>query len=502
MDVVSGYELTRGSLPNGIQVVRDADAIRSFLSGPGPLAILDLPWVLLYLSVLAVFHWSLALLVAAGVLALTGLMVFNNQITRPIAARNIQASSARFGMAETTRRNAETIRALGMSRWHRRAWHEAEAAHLEANDRLAWLTSMIGGVGKAFRLLLQSAVLALGAWLVIEGRATGGIIIASSILSTRALAPAEQVIANWKQLVAARQALARLRDHFEAVPAQAEPMGLNLPSRELLLDNATAGPPGTSTLTLANASVRLLAGDSVAVIGRSGSGKTTLARAICGIWPLFYGSIRFDGATLDQWSSAQRGRIIGYVPQGIELMPGSLAQNIARFEPGADRNAVLAAARAAGVHDLIVSLDGGYDYMIGANGASLSGGQQQRIALARALYGDPFVLVFDEANSNLDFDGEQALGRAITAARSRGAIVIVIAHRASIIEHVSHVMVMGNGRIERFGPREEFARSGGPADDAAGRRVSPSPREDDLAVAETEAAKPPAGRDHVAEARS
>ncbi|WP_260924809.1 type I secretion system permease/ATPase [Novosphingobium sp. 9] len=482
MDVVSGFELTHGVLPNGIQIVRDADAVRSFLSGPGPLALLDLPWVLLYLLVLAVFHWSLALLVTAGALVLIGLMIFNDRATRATAMLNVQASSARFGMAETTRRNAETIRAMGMSRWHRRAWHDAETAHLAANDRLAWLSSSIGGASKAFRLLLQSAVLALGAWLVIEGRASGGVIIASSILSARALAPAEQVIANWKQLLAARQAMVRLRDHLQAVPVEQEPMGLDLPSHDLVLEAVACAPPGLRELTVSGASFRLQAGDAVAVIGRSGSGKSTLARAICGIWPVRHGSVRLDGATLDQWSGPQRGRIVGYVPQGIELLPGTLAQNIARFEPDADRDAILAAARAADVHDLIVGLEGGYDYVIGANGASLSGGQQQRIALARALYGDPFLLVLDEANSNLDFEGERALARAIASARARGGIVVVIAHRASIVQHVSHVLVMGNGRIEQFGPRDSFMRR-----DVGERGSQPSPVEEDLAMAEADA---------------
>lgn len=456
LDVISRYELRQGAMPNGTQIVRDVDTARAYLSGPGPLAILDLPWIVIYLLILSVFHWALGLLALFGVCVLVSLMLLNNRMTAPLALATMRTGARRAGLADATLRNAETLKALGMANARRTEWHAVEAEYLRANDRFSYISSTMSGSTKAFRMLLQSATLALGAYLVIMGSATGGIIIASSILSSRALAPVEQVIANWKGMVSSRQALERLRDLLQAVPYQVEPMGLELPKSTLAVTAVTAAPPGTRSATLADANFKLSAGEALAVVGRSGSGKTTLARAVCGIWPALRGSVRLDGATLDQWPPDQIARIIGYVPQSIELFEGTIAQNIARFRADADREAILSAARAADCHDLIVRLDGGYDYLIGPQGGGLSAGQQQRIALARALYGDPFLVVLDEPNSNLDYEGEMALGMAIKRVRERGGIVLVIAHRPSVVAHVSHIMVMSGGRIERFETREEF----------------------------------------------
>lgn len=456
LDVLSRHELTRGAMPNGTQVVRDVDTIRACLSGPGPLAVFDLPWILIYLAILAVFHWSLGLLALAGVLVLVALMVINNRMTGPLAQEAMLTGARRSVLADATLRNAETLMALGMAGSRRAEWYAAETEYLRANDRFSAISSALSGSTKAFRMLLQSATLALGAWLVIRGSATGGVIIASSILCSRALAPVEAAIANWKAIVSSRQALERLRRLLEAVPCRVEPMGLELPRAALTVAGAMAAPPGTRTVTLADISFLLAAGDALAVVGRSGSGKTTLARMVCGIWPVLRGSVRLDGATLDQWSPDQISRIIGYVPQSIELFEGTIARNIARFRHDADRDAILEAARAADCHDLIVRLEGGYDYLIGPQGGGLSAGQRQRIALARALFGNPFLVVLDEPNSNLDHEGELALGEAIGRVRQRGGIVIVIAHRPTILTHVSHIMVMNNGRIERFETRAEF----------------------------------------------
>lgn len=455
-DVITRYEMLRGPMPAGTQIVRDIDTIRGFISGPGPLAFLDLPWIVIYLLILFIFHWSIGVLAMAGVFLMVLLMILNGRLTEPLARETVRASAHRFQLADNTQRNAETLRALGMGSARRQMWHDAEEGLLRANDRLAFISSNLSGVTKAFRQLLQSATLALGAWLVIDGSATGGIIIAGSILTARALAPVEQVIANWKNMVSARQAQTRIADHFQAVPPMEEPMGLELPKEQLVLQGVTSGPPGARVVTVADVNLKLNAGDALAVVGPSGSGKTALARVVCGIWPALRGTVRLDGATLDQWSSDQVSQIVGYVPQAIELFEGTIAQNIARFRPDADREAVLAAARAADCHDMIVRLPDGYDYRIGPRGGNLSAGQQQRIALARALYGDPFLIVLDEPNSNLDYDGEAALGVAIRKARERGGIVVVIAHRAQVVAHVSHIMVMNSGRVESFETKEEF----------------------------------------------
>lgn len=456
LDVVSRYELDRGAMPNGTQIVRDVDTVRTYLAGQGPLAILDLPWIVVYLLILSVFHWSLGLLALFGVLVLVGLMIVNDRMTGKLALETMRTGARRIALADSTLRNAETLKALGMAKARQSEWHGLEEDYLRANDRFSYIASTISGCTKAFRMLLQSATLALGAYLVIEGSATGGIIIASSILSSRAVAPVEQAIAHWKGLISSRQALSRLHDLFGAVPYRVEPMGLELPRENLTVSGISAAPPGTRTLTVSDVSFRLDAGDALAVIGRSGSGKTSLARVVCGIWGALRGSIRLDGATLDQWSTDQISQIVGYVPQSIELFQGTIAQNISRFRQDADREAILNAAKAADCHDLIVRLEGGYDYLIGPHGAGLSAGQQQRIALARALYGDPFLVVLDEPNSNLDFEGEAALGAAIKRIRDRGGMVVVIAHRPSVVAHVWHIMVMGNGRVERFESREAF----------------------------------------------
>lgn len=456
LDVISRYEMARGPMPGGTQIVRDIDTIRGFLSGPGPLAFLDLPWIVVYVLILFIFHWSIGVLALIGVAVMVILMYFNSKLTEPLARETVRAGALRFQLADNTLRNAETLKALGMTQARRMAWHEAEENLLVANDRLAFISSNLTGISKAFRMLLQSLTLALGAYLVIAGDATGGIIIAASILTARAVAPVEQVIAHWKNMVQSRQAQQRIVEMFQVIPEQAEPMGLEAPSKNLTLQTVTSGPPGARIVTVADVSLQLKAGDALAVVGPSGSGKTALARVICGIWPALRGSVRLDGATLDQWSTDQIGRIVGYVPQTLELFEGTIAQNIARFQPDADREQVLAAAKAADCHEMIVRLTDGYDYRVNPRGGNLSGGQLQRLALARALYGNPFLIVLDEPNSNLDYDGEAALGVAIRKARERGAIVVVIAHRPQVVAHVSHIMVMNNGRVESFETKEDF----------------------------------------------
>lgn len=456
LEVISRFEMLHGPMPGGTQIVRDVDTIRTFVASPGPLAFVDLPWVLVYLLILFIFHWSIGVLALLGLILLIGLMLLNSRMTTPLALETVRAGSQRIKTADSAYRNAETIKALGMTNATRQMWHEAESEYLAANDKLAMINSNLTGITKAFRMLLQSATLALGAYLVIDGSATGGIIIAASILTARALAPAEQVIAHWRNMTASRQAQSRILEVFAAVPAREEPMGLEPPSETLTLQQVASGPPGARMVTIADVSFQLSAGDAVAVIGPSGSGKTALARVLTGIWPALRGSVRLDGATLDQWSSDQLTSIIGYVPQAIEMFEGTIAQNISRFQANASREDVLAAAKAADCHDMIVRLKDGYDYRIGANGGNLSAGQKQRLALARALYGDPMLIVLDEPNSNLDYDGEAALGIAIRRARERGAIVVVIAHRAQILAHVSHVMVVNSGRVESFESREQF----------------------------------------------
>ena len=303
-------------------------------------------------------------------------------------------------------------------------------------------------------MLLQSAVLGVGAYLVINQEATAGIIIASSILSARALAPVDLAIANWKGFIAARQSWHRLNQLLVLFPEYTAPMTLDAPCKTLTVQSASIVPPGDQKIVVQDANFTLKGGSGLGIIGPSGSGKSCLARMLVGVWQPVRGKVRLDGATYDQWSPEALGEHIGYLPQDVELISGTIADNISRFSTNARAEDVIAAARAAGVHELIVSLPQGYETSIGEQGMLLSGGQAQRIALARALYGEPFLVVLDEPNSNLDAEGDEALTRAILGIRARNGIVIVIAHRPSAIAGLDLLMVMNNGRQVDFGTKE------------------------------------------------
>ena len=313
----------------------------------------------------------------------------------------------------------------------------------------------LGSMSKVLRLLLQSAILAVGAWLVINQQSTAGIIIAGSILGARALAPVDLAIANWRGFVGARQSWQRLSKLLGHLPPQTAPMPLKPPAHTLVVQNAAVTPPGQHKIVCQDVNFTLQAGKALGVIGPTASGKSSLARLLVGVWAPGRGTVRLDGATLDQWSPEALGRHIGYVPQDVELFNGTVAQNISRFDDPPDPDAVIAAAQAAGVHDLIINLPDGYETVVGEQGSALSAGQGQRIALARALYRDPFLVVLDEPNSNLDAEGDEALTRAILGLRARGAITVVVAHRPSAIAGVDYILIMAKGRQQQFGPKEE-----------------------------------------------
>jgi ATP-binding cassette subfamily C protein len=334
-------------------------------------------------------------------------------------------------------------------------WNEANNKYLASQQRASDVAGGFGSLSKVLRMMLQSGVLAVGAYLVIYQQATAGIIIAGAILSARALAPVDLAIANWRSFVAARQSWHRLTELLTLLPAQTEPLALRPPAKSLAIESATVVPPGGDRIVVQDVSFALQSGNGLGIIGPSGSGKTSLARMLVGVWQPVRGRIRLDGAALDQWSSEALGRHIGYLPQDVELLSGTVAQNIGRFAETPNAEAIIAAATAAGVHDLIVGLPKGYDTQVGDGGTALSAGQAQRIALARALYGNPFLVVLDEPNSNLDAEGDEALSRAIMGVRARGGIVVVIAHRPSAIASVELLLMMNQGRAQAFGPKEE-----------------------------------------------
>jgi ATP-binding cassette subfamily C protein len=454
-DIVVQLPLRSRMPGDGLAPLRDLDQIRSFLVTTGPLALFDLPWMPVYLLICFLFHPWIGIAAVCGAIILTSLTLFSEFMTRKPSRMTMLHVGTRNGLAEAGRRNAEVIRAMGMAPRMGKVWGEANAKYLASQRQTSDVAGGLGAISKVLRFALQSGVLGLGAYLVIQQQATAGIIIASSIIVARALAPVELAIANWRGFVAARHSWRRLSDLLVGTDQGDAPMALPAPKSNLVVENVIASPPGVQRLVVQDVSFTLKAGQGLGVIGPSASGKSSLARLIVGVWQPARGKVRLDGAALDQWSAAELGPHIGYLPQDVELFAGTVAQNIARFEPDAPSDAVIAASQAAGVHDMIVRLPEGYETQIGESGAVLSAGQRQRIALARALYRDPFLIVLDEPNSNLDSDGDKALTQAIMRARARGAIVIVVAHRPSALAGVDQVLAMLNGRPHALGPRDE-----------------------------------------------
>jgi PrtD family type I secretion system ABC transporter len=448
---------TRGD-GDGLQPLRDLDQVRSFLAGGGPSALFDLPWMPIYLGICFLFHFWIGVTALVGALALVAVTVLTEIRTRGPTKAHARFSVSRNSLAAEGRRNAEVLHAMGMRRQAALRWREANQRYLAAHEAANDVASGLGGVSKTFRAILQSLVLAVGAYLVINQESTAGIIIAGSILTARALAPVELAIANWKGFIAARQSGRRLDQLLELLPKESKPLALPPPSEALIVDRIHVAAPGSENLILNDVSFNLSSGQGLGIIGPSGSGKSSLARALVGVWPLFRGRIKLDNASLDQWSSEALGRHIGYLPQNVDLFEGSIAINIARFDPKATPVAVLEAARAAGVHDLILSLPNGYETKVGEGGMALSAGQRQRIGLARAFYGNPFLVVLDEPTSNLDAEGEEAFTEAILSMRRRGGIVVIIAHRPKALDGIDHVLVIAEGRVQSFGPKQDVLR--------------------------------------------
>jgi len=455
-DAIVRLPLKIGGRGEGAQPIRDLDTVRGFLSGAGPSALFDLPWMPIYLAICFLFHPYIGLTALAGAIVLVTLTVVTELRTRGPTRSATQFAMARNALLDSSRRNAEAITAMGMTGRIAQRWNDLNRSYVAESGRAGDVAGGLGAASKILRLLLQSSILAVGAWLVIHQESTPGIIIAGSILGGRALAPVDLAIANWRGFVAARQSWKRLAQLLGYLPARGEPMPLQPPAKTLVVHNAAVSPPGEHKIVCQDINFSLAGGKALGVIGPTASGKSSLARMLVGVWTPARGSVRLDGATLDQWSPEALGRHIGYLPQDVELSPGTVAQNIARFEHPPQSEAVIAAAQAAGVHELIVNLPDGYETAVGDNGRGLSAGQAQRIALARALYRDPFLVVLDEPNSNLDAEGDEALTRAILGVRARGAIVVVVAHRPSAIAGVDYILVMAKGRQQQFGPKEEI----------------------------------------------
>jgi PrtD family type I secretion system ABC transporter len=434
---------------------RDVDVVRGFLGSQAPVAFFDLPWMPLFLGFVYLLHPVLGLVTLAGAVVLISLTVATELLTRRAGSETHQAAVLRSTLADSHVRNADILRAMGFGGRAVARFEKANSRHLALQTKTSDISGSFGGIAKVLRMMLQSALLGLGAFLTIKGELSAGAIIACSVASSRALAPIDSAIGNWKVIAAARRSFGRLKQTLAAAEDGSHIMLLPKPCATLKVENITVVAPGSGTVLVGEINFELKAGEALGLIGPSGGGKTSLAKGIVGVWPLLRGKVRLDDADLDQWRSDVLGEHIGYLPQDVSLLDGSIAENISRFEAEPDVRKIITAAKAAGIHEMIARMSEGYQTELGPSGTSLSAGQRQRIGLARALYGDPFLIVLDEPNSNLDSQGEAALGEAIEGVKARGGVVIVIAHRPKALAAVDYVGVVQGGKLIAFGPKDK-----------------------------------------------
>jgi len=439
---------------NAGQALQDLTNIRQFLTGNALFAFFDAPWFPIYLAAIFLFEPSLGLFALAGSVVLVALAFINERVSKkPLAEANTMAITSTT-LATNNLRNAEVIESMGMLPNLMQRWFKLHARFLQLQAEASEKAGIVTAITKFVQVSQQSLILGYGAYLAVEGRITPGMMIAASILMGRALSPVQQVIVVWKQWSSTRSAYERLAELLKNYPARKAGMALPKPAGFVSVESVSAAPPGTQVAVIKNLNFALQPGDTLGVIGPSGSGKSTLARLLVGVWPAGMGKMRLDGADIFQWNKDELGPHIGYLPQDIELFAGTVSENIARFgEIEADK--VIEAAKRAGVHDMILHFPKGYDTVLGEGGAGLSGGQKQRLGLARAMYGDPSLIVLDEPNSNLDEFGDQALVRAIQDLRERGKTIVLITHRSSVIGITNKLLLLRDGAAQMFGPTNE-----------------------------------------------
>ena len=453
--------LERAALRTGPQrgSVADLDAIRTALGSPGLLALLDLPWTPVFLLGIFIFHPTLGWLACLGGGLLIGVAVLNQLLT----ARKTRAAGEIAAQANSLARQAteggELAWSQGMTQTLSDRWTQTQDQAVEVSLMASDWTGSFSSFIKAFRLFLQSAMLAAGAWLVLQGQMTAGAMIAGSILLGRALAPIEMLVGQWSMFQRSWQGWRDIRALLEDMPDTPAPMTLPTPEPRLEIASVTYLPSPKERPVLQAVSLSLAPGEGLGVIGRSGSGKSTLARVMVGLLRPVSGEVRLGGATLDQFGPEALGRHIGYLPQEVRLFDGTVAENIARMQSDAPPQAIIDAAHKARMHDVILSLPQGYDTRIDTSSAQLSGGQKQRLALARALYGDPVLLVLDEPNSALDADGSEALNAAMAAMKSDGKSVIIMTHRPTAISACDRLLVLDEGKVAAYGPRDDIIKS-------------------------------------------
>ena len=438
--------------------LRDLESIQRLLSGPAPFAFFDAPWTPIFLFAIFTFHWMLGTLAVVGGALLIVLTWLNQRLSRDLQQDANIASSQSEGFTEAIRREGETVQGLGMRRAVLGRWRKLRGRSLEKTIGASDRTGIFSTASKTLRFFLQSMMLGLGAWLAIRGEVTPGVMIAGSILMGRALAPIEQAIGQWALVQRAQQGWRSLADLLEKTPPETPRTTLPKPRSVVEAQQVTVVAPGDTSPAIRMVSFRLEPGQALGVIGPSASGKSTLAKAVAGIWTPAQGVVRLDGAALDQFEDEALGRHVGYLPQDIGLFDGTVAENIARMDPAPDDAEVVLAAKRAGAHEMILGLPGGYDFEVAAGGGKLSGGQRQRIGLARALYGDPALVILDEPNSNLDAAGSDALNQAIADLKARGKAVMIMAHRPAAIAQCDLLLMMEEGVRKAFGPKDEVLR--------------------------------------------
>ncbi len=462
---------SRRSSAQADQPLKDLRQIRQFVAGPALTAVFDAPWTPLFLFVVFMMHWLLGIVALVGLIALLALAIVNERASRAAnaSAQSLMGEADRVALASI--RNSSAADAMGMRAALRRRWSALSEA---ADDQVMQATDVIGGLtaaSKALRLFLQSAILGAGALLAINDVITPGAMIAASIITGRALAPVEVVTGQWRAFAMALAAYQRLKESVGATGADRDRTALPAPKGALVVDKLYCQPGGAKRPVVKNVSFALEAGEALGVIGPSAAGKSTLARAIVGVENWASGEVRLDGASLVQWDADALGRHIGFLPQEVELFAGTAAQNIARFADNPSHEDIIAAAMAAGAHETILAFPDGYDTEIGERGQHLSAGQRQRLGLARALYGNPALIVLDEPNANLDADGEVALAEAVKGLKARGATTIIVAHRPSAIAFVDKLVLLADGELRAFGPRDEILSKIAPKQVMPFRRV-------------------------------
>lgn len=464
-----GFWLRSGFVDNKehYNPVQDLGVIRAFLASPAILGLFDLPWIPIFLAVVFFIHPWLGWLTVGGALIVIIAAVINRFASRGPIKNAGTSEGVERSFVERARRNAEAVMALGMldkvtDRW--RGLHQTSLGHSQTGgDR----SEVVAAFSKSFRLLLQSTLLTVGAFLALRQEISPGMIIATSIVAGRALAPVDQVIGHWRSIGRAGDAHRRLKEAMDYIPDPQTGFDLPDPKGHLVVKNVTKLTPKNSLVSdrpriLERVSFELEPGDGLGVVGSSAAGKSSLARLLVGLWQPDHGEVRLDGATLNQWQNKDLGCHIGYLPQRVEMLPGTIAENIARFDPAARDEDVIEAAQIAGVHDMILKMPQGYATYVGTTEQPLSGGQTQRLGLARALYGSPRLLVLDEPNSNLDAKGDEALANAVIGMRRKGCTVLVMAHRPSVIQAVNKILILHEGRVGRFGMKEEVLQHAAP----------------------------------------